>query len=173
MNGTPKKHFSIEYLELPYGALDASDAQLTERAIAACLSSYAPYSLYRVGAALRLSNGLILTGSNQENAAFPACMCAERSVLLYAHANYPGEHVVSMAIATMPERKETPAGTEDCPHPELSNQPASPCGTCRQALLESEIRGKSPIRLLTAGARTVRIFNSIGDLIPFGFVAIV
>lgn len=172
MNDTLKKKLQIEYSEAPYTALDAQDSELIKKAIEACKNSYAPYSHYHVGAALRLGNGMILTGSNQENAAFPVCMCAERSVLFYAHANYPNERVVALAIATIPEEKENETN-KDAAYPELSTNPASPCGSCRQALLQSEVRGGAPIRLLTAGANIVRIFDSISDLIPFGFVAIV
>ncbi|HPV88007.1 MAG TPA: cytidine deaminase [Bacteroidales bacterium] len=137
--------FTIEYNVTTRDRLNPADAELMEKAIQAAGNAYAPYSKFRVGAAIRLKNGRILTGNNQENASFPAGICAERAVVFYAHANYPESTIRSIAVT------------------------ASPCGVCRQVLLESEKRAGVPIRVLLANGNEVRIFNSVKDLLPFGF----
>lgn len=137
--------FTIEYNVTTRDRLNPADAELMEKAIQAAGKAYAPYSKFRVGAAIRLENGRILTGNNQENASFPAGICAERVVVFYAHANYPESTIRSIAVT------------------------ASPCGVCRQVLLESEKRAGVPIRVLLANGNEVRIFNSVKDLLPFGF----
>lgn len=137
--------FTIEYNVTTRDRLNPADAELMEKAIQAAGKAYAPYSKFRVGAAIRLENGRILTGNNQENASFPAGICAERAVVFYAHANYPESTIRSIAVT------------------------ASPCGVCRQVLLESEKRAGVPIRVLLANGNEVRIFNSVKDLLPFGF----
>ncbi|HHV02944.1 MAG: cytidine deaminase [Bacteroidales bacterium] len=137
--------FTIDYTITDKDHLDPADALLMDKALKAAGNAYAPYSGFSVGAAVRLENGEILTGNNQENASFPAGICAERSVIFYAHANFPQSRILSIAIT------------------------ASPCGICRQVLLESEKRAGIPIRVLLANGNEIRIFSSVKDLLPFGF----
>lgn len=136
---------TIDYTETSKNNLGPEDIELLEQAVKAAESAYAPYSQFRVGAAVRLDNGHVLCGNNQENASFPAGICAERSVVFYAHANFPANRILTIAIT------------------------ASPCGVCRQVLLESEKRGGVPIRVLLAAGEQVLIFKSVKDLLPFGF----
>ena len=136
---------TIDYTETTKDLLDPLDAELMDKAARAADGAYAPYSRFLVGAALRLENGQVICGNNQENASFPAGICAERTAVFYAHANFPETQIRAIAIT------------------------ASPCGICRQVLLESEKRAGVPIRVLLAAGDKVRIFQSVKDLLPFGF----
>ena len=137
--------------------LSEDDKQLVERAIEATASSYSPYSHFAVGAALRLSDGTIVIGSNQENAAFPSGLCAERTAIFAAGATHPDKAVTALAIAARNE-----AG--------LTAEPVSPCGACRQVILEVEQRYNCSVRILLYGTNGVYIINSIRDLLPLCFV---
>lgn len=137
--------------------LSEDDKQLVERAIEATASSYSPYSHFAVGAALRLSDGTIVIGSNQENAAFPSGLCAERTAIFAAGATHPDKAVTALAIAARNE-----AG--------LTAEPVSPCGACRQVILEVEQRYNCAVRILLYGTNGVYIINSIRDLLPLCFV---
>lgn len=137
--------------------LSEDDKQLVERAIEATASSYSPYSHFAVGAALRLSDGTVIIGSNQENAAFPSGLCAERTAIFAAGATHPDKAVTALAIAARNE-----AG--------LTAEPVSPCGACRQVILEVEQRYNCPVRILLYGTNGVYIINSIRDLLPLCFV---
>ena len=137
--------------------LSEDDKQLVERAIEATASSYSPYSHFAVGAALRLSDGTIVIGSNQENAAFPSGLCAERTAIFAAGATHPDKAVTALAIAARNE-----AG--------LTAEPVSPCGACRQVILEVEQRYNCAVRILLYGTNGVYIINSIRDLLPSSFV---
>ena len=137
--------------------LSAEDQHLIEKAIEATGRSYAPYSHFRVGAALLLNNGAEITGCNQENAAFPACLCAERTAIFSAGAQYPDIPVKTLAIAA---RK---------PDGELQDEPVSPCGTCRQVIIETETRFGQPVRILLYGRNRVYVIDSIKDLMPLSF----
>jgi cytidine deaminase len=138
-------------------ALDPADAILLEAARKATGDAYAPYSKFRVGAAVRLIGGQILTGSNQENASFPAGLCAERVVLSASSAIYPGETVVSLALTYINEKNP-------------GNKPISPCGICRQTLAEYEQRFGQAIRLILAGETgEIFIVDRATDLLPFAF----
>ena len=112
--------------------LDTGQQELLRAAVAVAEHAYAPYSGYKVGAAIALENGQIITGSNQENASFPAGTCAERSALFFAGSQYPDVKIKSVAVTTL-----FPAA-----------EPVAPCGICRQALMEYEIKQGSPIELL-------------------------
>jgi cytidine deaminase len=138
-------------------ALDASAQHLVEAAADASTRAYAPYSRFHVGAALRLANGGVVTGNNQENASFPAGICAERTALHAALSQDPSAVVVEMAIAV-------PSAPAD--------RPVSPCGICRQALLEQEHRQGAPIRiyLASAGGKVIELVRA-GDLLPLSFDA--
>jgi cytidine deaminase len=138
-------------------SLAPEDMLLMDSAKNATLHAYAPYSKFRVGAAVRLSNGNILSGSNQENASFPAGICAERVVLSAVSAGFPGLAVTDLALTYINESGP-------------GNHPISPCGICRQTLTEYEQRFKMPIRLILGGTTgEVFIFSRATDLLPFAF----
>lgn len=137
--------------------LSESEQGLIRQAIEATGRAYAPYSHFHVGAALMLENGVTIIGCNQENAAFPAGICAERSAIFAAGAQYPDQPVVMLAIAA-----RTPQG-------ELQAEPVSPCGTCRQVLIETETRFHRPVRILLYGQKHIYIVNSIKELMPLSF----
>ena len=138
---------------------ELSDAEqlLLRQAIEATGRSYAPHSHFHVGAALQLEDGTVLPGCNQENAAFPAGLCAERSAIFAAGAQYPDVAPVMLAIAA-----RNPAG-------ELTLEPVSPCGTCRQVIIETETRYRRPLRLLLYGANRVYVMDGISNLMPLSF----
>lgn len=136
--------------------LNQEDRELVEKSMKATESSYSPYSHFQVGAALRLESGEIVCGSNQENASYPVCSCAERTALFWCGANRPGQKILSIAIAAQKEGRFTPDAT-------------GPCGVCRQALLEVEHKQGSPMRVLLYGTKGVHIIQSITDLMPFTF----
>ena len=137
--------------------LTVHDARLLNEARAVTKQAYAPYSNFNVGAAAILTNGKIVTGTNQENASFPVGLCAERSLLASASTLFP-----EMAIETMAISYHSKNG--------LSNQPISPCGMCRQSMQEYEIRFKKPIRLILGGLEgKIFVFEKASDLLPLGF----
>ena len=137
--------------------LTADDCELVERAIKATENAYAPYSHFYVGAAIRLQDGTIFTGANQENAAFTSGTCAERATLFAAQSQRPDQPLSTIAIAA-----RNAAG--------LLKQPIPPCGQCRQALLEMEDRYKKPLRLLLYGTEGIYVINSVKDILPLTFV---
>ncbi|WP_018462452.1 cytidine deaminase [Segatella paludivivens] len=137
--------------------LSAEDNQLIERAKAATSNSYANYSHFHVGAALRLNDGDIVIGANQENAAFPSGLCAERSAIFAAQSQRPDQPIVALAIAAYNN------------HGFLAD-PITPCGACRQVILEIEDRYKQNVRILLYGTTGVYVLNSVKDLLPFSFV---
>ncbi|HLA60451.1 MAG TPA: cytidine deaminase [Puia sp.] len=140
-----------------FKALEAEDAQLFESARKATGDAYAPYSKFRVGVAVRLENGQIITGSNQENASFPAGICAERVTLSAASAVYPGITVTDLALTYMNESGD-------------SNHPIGPCGICRQTMAEYEQRFGRPMRLIMGGfSGEIYVINRATDLLPFAF----
>jgi len=142
---------------LDYKSLNTLDKALIDKAVEMTNSSYAPYSGFLVGAAAQLSNGIVLGGSNQENASYPLCMCGERVALYNAAANYPNVSVVTLAIvARNPKKKLT--------------QPVSPCGACRQVIAEYESRYGNDIRIILKGETDEIIeFETIKELLPYGF----
>ena len=140
-----------------FQALEATDAHLFDAARKATGNAYAPYSKFRVGVAVRLENGQIITGSNQENASFPAGICAERVTLSAASAVYPGIAVTDLALTYINESDN-------------SNHPISPCGICRQTLAEYEQRFGRSIRLILGGiSGEIYVINRATDLLPFAF----
>jgi len=134
----------------------AEYAQLVEQAKEMTLKSYAPYSRFNVGAAVLLSNGNIITGSNQENAAYGECICAERVALLYATANYPDAAPVAIAIAASTDGRFT----EEC---------VTPCGSCCQVLTEMQTRFGSDIKVIMYGTNEVFVASGAQDLLPLQF----
>jgi cytidine deaminase len=129
---------------------------LIEKAKSASLNAYAPYSNFLVGAALLLENGVIITGNNQENAAYPSGICAERTAVFYANANYPNMAVTTLAIAAQNANG-------------FLKDPIAPCGSCRQVLLETEQRYGKNLRVLLYGDSEVAILESVKDLLPLSF----
>ena len=136
--------------------LDENDHLLLEMAIDATDRSYAPYSNFNVGAAVRLDNGKTIIGCNQENAAFGVTICAERTALFAAGAQYPEAKVESIAIA---------ARNADG----LLDEPIPPCGSCRQAMVETEKRSGRKLRILLYGLKYVYIVEGISKLLPLTF----
>lgn len=136
--------------------LESSDRQLIEKAIEAAKKAYAPYSKYKVGAALKLSNNEIITGNNQENAAYPSGLCAERVALFYANSQFPEIPVVSMAITAFQDGNQV-------------KKAVYPCGSCRQVILEDEIRFNNNVRMILAGKEKINIVESVKNLLPLYF----
>ncbi len=139
--------------------LPEEEQLLVQKAKEATYKSYAPYSNFHVGAALLMEDGSIITANNQENAAFPSGSCAERSAIFWAGANYPDLKIKSIAVLARPGKGSV-------------FQPVSPCGNCRQSMLEYEHRQKEPIRLLMLqpGGGIIAT-ESIADLLPVKFDA--
>jgi len=149
-------HFSYELLPSK-SELNANDQLLAEQAIDAMNKAYAPYSKFHVGAALQLITGEIIQGNNQENIAYPSGLCAERVALFYSGANFPGIEIETLCIV---------ATGDLVPKSHI----LSPCGSCRQVMLESENRQKKPIRVILINQDgTILIVNSVKDFLPFGF----
>ena len=141
-----------------FDELSENDQSLMKEAMEATNRSYAPYSHFSVGAAARLTNGITVTGTNQENAAYPSGLCAERTTLFYANSQYPDQAVKVLAIAARNEK-------------DFINQPIPPCGACRQVILETENRYRQPIRILLYGKECIYEICSICDLLPLSFDA--
>lgn len=140
-----------------YEELPQDERELVDVAREATNRSYAPYSKFRVGAALRLRNGIVIPGCNQENAAFSDGICAERSAIFAAGAQYPEEPVVKIAIT---------ARNDDG----FIKSPIPPCGSCRQALLETEDRFCQPIKILLCCKDEIHVMDSVKALLPLQFV---
>lgn len=137
--------------------LSAEEQQLVEAAKEATTRSYAPYSHFHVGAAALLANGEIVSGTNQENAAYPSGICAERTTLFYANSQYPEQAVKALAIA---------ARTSDG---HWTDTPISPCGACRQVMTETESRFGKPMKVLLCSDKEVFLIESAKDLLPVSF----
>lgn len=119
--------------------------------------AYAPYSKFLVGAAIRLENNKIVTGSNQENASYPSGLCAERTAIFYAGSQFPDVKIKTIAICAGPSDKE-------------NHSPVPPCGACRQAIAEYEQKQKQPIEIYFMGTTgKVRMVNSLLELLPLAF----
>jgi len=151
------KNISVTYKESDNpDDLNIEDRELIESARTASLNAYAPYSGFKVGAAVRLESGKIILGTNVENAAFPSGICAERSALSNASSNYPGDKPVAIAIAARSE-----AGITDNPVP--------PCGNCRQVITEEESRNNNKIRIILSSKNKIQIIEGCKDLLPLQF----
>ena len=153
-----EKVLTISYQEyMCKEALSAADRELLEKATCAAAGAYAPYSCFHVGAAIRLVDGSIVCGNNQENAAYPSGLCAERTALFAASAQYPDrrdyEAIAIIGVNEHGERCE-----------------ASPCGACRQVMAEYEQQQGHPLRVICfVNDDCVRVFRSVADLMPFAF----
>lgn len=140
-----------------FSELTDAERQLIDVAKESTFNSYAPYSHFHVGAALLLKNGTIVPGCNQENAAFPSGLCAERSAIFAAGAQYPDQPVMMLAIAVRNSKGE------------FLDEPASPCGSCRQVIIETETRFKQPVRILLYGTKYTYVMDGIKQLMPLSF----
>ncbi len=152
-----EKELVIPMLELSYDELNDSQKHLVEKAREACRRSYAPYSKFHVGAAIALDNGETVTGSNQENAAYPSGTCAERTAAYYAHSTYPEARFKAIAIAAI--------GTDGR---EVA-EPVSPCGACRQALLEYETLSRNNVEVILVGSQKIYVLPSVRSTLPLAF----
>jgi cytidine deaminase len=155
-----EKEINIKFHE--YTSLDElgkEDRELAEAAIDAMKGSYAPYSHFNVGAAIRLSNGVIVQGANQENAAFPSGLCAERTAMFHAGATYPDKAMLSLAIA---------GGVMG----RLAKAPATPCGACRQVMAQYQLKGGHPMSVLMIGDGQIWKFDKVDDILPLIFDSI-
>ncbi|MCE2617151.1 MAG: cytidine deaminase [Phocaeicola sp.] len=139
-----------------YDELNETERILVNAAKDATSRSYAPYSHFSVGAAVLLSNGKVITGSNQENAAYPSGTCAERTAIFYANAQYPLASVKMLAIAAKDQQ-------------DFTENPCPPCGSCRQVLMETEKRYGKPIQILLYSKKYIYIINSVTDILPLIF----
>ena len=153
------KEFNITtpILSAQYDELTARERHLVDLAREATHRSYAPYSHFSVGAAIELDNGEVVTGANQENAAYPSGTCAERSACYYAHAQFPDAKFNTVVIAAR--------GTDG----EEVKAPVPPCGACRQALLEYETLAGRPVKVILVGADEIYILPSVVSLMPLAF----
>lgn len=150
-----KLEINIQYCQ--FDELSEEDQELVSMAREATQNSYAKYSRFYVGAALRLQDGRIVKGANQENAAFPSGLCAERTAIFAAQANDPEQPIVALAIAARNDHGFT-------------QEPVTPCGSCRQVMLEIEDRYQSPVKILLYGTRGIYVLKSTKDLMPLCFV---
>lgn len=142
--------------ESTYDSLPECDKTLINHAINASKQAYAPYSHFHVGAAARLKDGQIVTGNNQENVAYPSGLCAERVALFSAHAQHPHTPITTLAIAAYNERDN-------------NFLIASPCGACRQIMVEFQRQTGTPITLLLYSPEKVFIVKDAKELLPLAF----
>lgn len=152
-----KKIINVEIDQLSYADLTPEESDLVAQACEATERSYAPYSHFRVGAAIKLDNGVTVPGSNQENVAYPSGTCAERSACYYAHARFPEAKFEKIAIAAR--------GTDG----KFVEEPVAPCGACRQALLEYEMLAKHPVEVLLVGDKKIYRLPSVASTLPLAF----
>ncbi len=152
------KEIIIKYEEYTNDeSLPLEDSKLINEANDAIKNSYAPYSEFHVGAALKLDNGKVIKGSNQENAAYPSGLCAERVALFHAKSTYPDASVVAIAITISTDHFTV-------------NEPVAPCGSCRQVIAETEKRQDNNIRIIMKGeGPNTRVVDGIDNLLPMKF----
>lgn len=136
--------------------LPENDRKLLNAARKITVNAYAPYSGFNVGAALLLDNDEIILGTNQENAAFTPGMCAERVALFYANSAYPDLPVKSLAVSAFSKQG-------------VLEDTVKPCGSCRQAILETEVRFNRPVRIILDGKKNIQVFDGVEQLLPFAF----
>jgi cytidine deaminase len=147
-------HLTFNQLDHP-AQLEGGDKALFEKAAEVMVHAYAPYSRFKVGAAVLLENGIIVQGSNQENMAYPSGLCAERVALFSASAIHPGVKVIAVAVAADPINKQAMV---------------SPCGACRQVIMEYQQLFKQPIRIITGSINgIVTIIDDAATLMPLAF----
>ena len=151
------KKIEINYLEYSgLEELEPKDRELCEAAEKALTGSYAPYSKFNVGAAVRLADGSIVTGANQENAAYPSGLCAERTAMFSAHANHPGTPMTAIAITAAQNGK-------------LNEDITAPCGACRQVMAEYQKVSGRKWTILLYGKKKIIKLSQVDDILPFIF----
>ena len=154
------KEIKIAYKEYESLAeLEPMDRELAQAAIDATAQAYAPYSKFNVGAAVRFQDGEIIKGANQENAAYPSGLCAERTALFYASASRPDKPMVAIAIAASQNGQ-------------LLETPVTPCGACRQVMAQYQLKSGLQMMVLLIGAHSILKFEKVDDLLPFIFDSI-
>ena len=154
------KEFHIHFLE--YNSIEEmnpEDRELAAEAVKAMSGAYAPYSHFHVGAAVRMSNGQIVRGANQENAAFPSGLCAERTAMFSAGARYPDKDMLGIAIA---------GGVMG----RLAKEPVTPCGACRQVMAQYQAKSGKPMSIIMISADKVWKFEKVDDILPLIFNSI-
>lgn len=151
-----RKTVETNYTIYHFDELSGSYQQLINKAKEQVIKAYAPYSGFHVGAAVELENGEIFAGSNQENSAYPSGLCAERVAMFYANAQYPDVPVKTLAIV---------AHTNG----EFLTSPVTPCGSCRQVLLETETRYEQDITILLYGTENTYLIENVKQLLPLCF----
>ena len=151
-----KKTIETKVAIYNFDELDTAKQQLINKAKEQVNKAYAPYSGFHVGAAIELYNGEIFAGSNQENAAYPSGLCAERVAMFYANAQFPDVPVKTIAIAANTNENFLPV-------------PVTPCGSCRQVLLETEMRFEKDITILLYGTECVYQLENVKQLLPLCF----
>ena len=154
------REIRISYQE--YKSIDEmnpEDRELAAEAIKAMQGAYAPYSHFHVGAAVRMSNGQIVRGANQENAAFPSGLCAERTAMFAAGARYPDKDMQSIALA---------GGVMG----RLGSQPATPCGACRQVMAQYQAKSGKPMSVIMISTERIWKFEKVDDILPLIFDSI-
>ena len=154
------KEIKISYMEYDsIEQMNPEDRELAQAAINATKHSYAPYSKFNVGAAVMLEDGEIITGSNQENAAYPSGLCAERTAMFYASSNRPDKAMTKIAVAAGQEGK-------------LCDSPATPCGACRQVMAQYQTKGGRNMEIILVGGKKIWKFEKVDDILPFIFDSI-
>jgi len=151
-----KKIIETHVTVLNHNELSAEEAKLIEKAREQVSKSYAPYSKFSVGAAVLLENGEVFAGSNQENSAYPSGLCAERVAMFYANAQYPDVAVKSLAITAFSNG-------------EFVQEPITPCGSCRQVLIETENRFEKEITVFLDGQKFIYRLDKVKELLPLAF----
>lgn len=150
------KVIETKFSILSYEELNSEEKILIEKSKEQISKAYAPYSNFHVGAAVLLENGEIFAGSNQENSAYPSGLCAERVAIFYANAQQPNIPVKTLAIAAFTNGK-------------YMETPITPCGACRQVLLETEVRFEKDITVLLYGSEAIYRLENVRDLLPLSF----
>lgn len=151
------KELKIKYTE--YASVEEmsiEDRKLVEASIDAIKGSYAPYSHFNVGAAVLLDDGTIVKGANQENAAYPSGLCAERTAMFAAGANYPDNDMLALAVVAS-------QNGEICP------EPAAPCGACRQVMAQYQTKSGKDLAVILVGSKSLWKFDRVDDILPFIF----
>ncbi len=151
------EHTSTLYFFNSLKELPKADAELMKKAVEARKKAYAPYSNFQVGAAIRLENNKIVTGNNQENASYPSGLCAERTAIFAAGANYPNTAITKICISAASKNQTT-------------TEPIPPCGACRQVIAEYELKQEKPITIYFMGELgKIAKSNSLENLLPYTF----
>lgn len=152
------KEIKIYYRSAEINDFDEQMQRLIEKAKQQTELSYAPYSNFSVGAAVLLEDGTVVCGNNQENIAYPSGLCAERTAMFYTNSQYPDIKPIAIAVAARNGK-------------DFLENPICPCGACRQSILETELRYKSPIKTILYGTKNIYVINSIADMLPFAFIS--